>query len=189
MGTFRLKRSELLARAQKIQLLLLDVDGILTDGRIVVDSNGAQLKAFYVRDGFGIVLARQAGLKIGFLTAEQSETVAFRARQLKIDWIAQGAMDKAKAFRECLSHFRLTADEVSFIGDDLLDLPVLLQVGLSATVPDAPDHVVKHVHYVTKKLGGKGAVRELIELILGSQGRWEAVVKRFVPTTGTSRGD
>ena len=180
MASSRLSRSGLLARAKKIKLLLLDVDGVLTDGRIVVDSNGVQLKAFYVRDGFGIVLARKAGLKIGFLTAEQSKTVAFRAEQLKIDWMAQ-TMDKASAFRECLSHFKLSADQVSFIGDDLLDLPVLMRVGLSATVPDVTSQVRRDVHYITHKQGGKGAVRELIELILNAQGRWKQVVQQFIP--------
>ncbi len=168
------------ARARKVRLLVLDVDGVLTDGRITLDSHGNQIKSFYVRDGFGLVLARHAGLKTAFLTAERSGAVAFRAKQLKIDWVAQGALDKGPAFQRCLAYFRLSPEAVGFIGDDLLDLPVLTRVGFSATVSDAPEEVKRHVHYVTTASGGRGAVRELVELILNSQGRWDRLVQRYL---------
>lgn len=171
---------EVLERAQKVRLLILDVDGVLTDGRIVISSNGVETKAFDVRDGFGLVLARGAGLKIALITAERSSVIPHRAKQLKIDWVAQFARDKAKAFRRALSHFKVRPEAVAYVGDDLLDLPVLIQVGFSATVRDASEEVKRRVHYITKAPGGRGAVREVVELILRVQGRWEAIVKGYL---------
>ena len=168
-------------RARRVRLLILDVDGVLTDRRIIVASDGNQIKAFDVRDGFGLVLARQAGLKTAIITAERSSVVARRAQQLKVDWVAQFARDKAKAFKRCLAHFGIPAVAASFIGDDLLDLPVLTQVGLSATVADGTAELKKRVHYVTAAPGGRGAVRELVELILQAQGKWRGIVQRYLP--------
>ncbi len=169
-----------LERARKVRLLILDVDGVLTDGRILLDSNGADVKAFDVRDGFGLVLARKSGLKTAIITAEKSPVVTRRARQLKIDWVAQFARDKDKAFTRALRHFRMRSDQVGYVGDDLLDLPVLTQVGFAATVPDAPAEVQRRVHYVTRARGGRGAVREVVELILRAQGHWERIVNHYV---------
>ena len=167
-------------RAKKIKLLILDVDGVLTDRRIILGADGNQIKAFDVQDGFGLVLAKKAGLKVAIITAERSNVVTHRARQLKVDWVAQFARDKAKVFERCLAHFRLQPEEVCFVGDDLLDLPVLSQVGLAATVSDARPEVKRNVHFVTKVSGGRGAVREVIEFILKAQGQWKRIVRGYL---------
>ena len=173
-------RSQVAARARKVQLLALDVDGVLTDRRIILGSDGIHVKSFDVRDGFGLVLARDAGLKIAIITAEESNIVTLRAKQLKIHWVAQAARDKAKAFQQLLTHFRLRPERIAYIGDDLLDLPVLKRVGFSATVADAAAEVKSRVHYVAALPGGRGAVREVVELILRAQGHWPAIMKRFL---------
>ena len=163
--------------------MILDVDGVLTDGRIVLSSDGGQIKFFDVRDGFGLVLARKAGLKTAIITAERSRVVSFRARRLKVDWVAQFARDKAKAFRRCLAHFRIPAEETAFVGDDLLDLAVLTQVGFSATVAGADSEIKRRVHYVSRLPGGRGAVREVIEFILKAQGRWTKILHGYLHST------
>lgn len=168
------------SRAKKIRLLVLDVDGVLTDGRIIVGSDGVQVKSFDVRDGFGLVLARKAGMKTAIITAERSKTVTYRAKALGIDWVAQFARDKARAFRRCCEHFRVRPEKVCYMGDDLLDLPVLRQVGLSVSVPEAPPEVKRRVDYITKAPGGRGAVREVIELILQAQGHWTKIVQGYL---------
>ncbi len=163
-----------------MKLLILDVDGILTDRRIILGSDGIQYKAFDVQDGFGLVLARKAGLKIAIITAEKSQVVTRRARQLKVNWIAQFARDKAKAFARCLAHFKIPASQVAYVGDDLLDLPILIRVGLAATASNACPEVKRRVHYVTRASGGRGAVREVVEMILRAQGHWARLVKGYL---------
>ena len=175
-----MSRTQLKDRVRKVRLLVLDVDGVLTDRRILLGSDGNMVKAFDVRDGFGLILARQAGLRTAIITAEKSTAVSLRAKQLKVEWIAQGALNKREAFRRCLSRFRLSPVAVGFIGDDLLDLPILTQVGFSATVPDAPAEVKRHVHYVTTAHGGRGAVREVVEMILRAQGHWDGIVDNYL---------
>jgi len=173
-------KPDLAARARRVKLLIVDVDGVLTDGRMILDDRGSQIKFFDVHDGLGLVLARQAGLKTAIITAERSRVVSIRARQMKIDWVAQFARDKAKAFRACRAHFGLSSAAIGYIGDDLLDLPVLTQVGFSAAVADARPEIKKRVHYVTKASGGRGAVREVVEKILQAQGRWQPIVRRYL---------
>lgn len=152
---------------------------MLTDGRIVLSSDGGQSKFFDVRDGFGLVLARQAGLKTAIITAERSRVVTFRARRLKVDWVAQFARDKGKALGRCLAHFKIPARQAAYIGDDLLDLPVLMQVGFPVAVANADPEVKRRAGYVTRLPGGRGAVRETIELILKAQGRWRKILGRY----------
>ncbi|MBI3615269.1 MAG: HAD-IIIA family hydrolase [Candidatus Omnitrophica bacterium] len=176
----RISKSQLRARAKKVQLLILDVDGVLTDRRIIVTSNGTQTKSFDVQDGFGLVMARKAGVRTAIITAGRSAVVTLRAQQLKVDWVAQFAQDKAKAFEDCLRHFRISPSAAGYVGDDLPDLPVLKRVGFSATVADGRPEVKPHVHYVTKAAGGRGAVREVVELILHAQGHWPQVVRRYL---------
>ncbi|MCM8794693.1 MAG: HAD hydrolase family protein [Candidatus Omnitrophica bacterium] len=173
-------RAKLYSSAKRVRLLALDVDGVLTDRRMIVGSDGQQIKSFDVRDGFGLVLARRAGLKTAFITSEKSPAVAHRAKQLKIDWIAQAARSKRDSFRECLAHFRLQPSAVCYMGDDLLDLPVLTRVGLSATVADAHPDVIKRVDYVASLRAGRGAVRELVEFILKAQGLWARILKEYL---------
>jgi len=175
-----MKKSGLIARAKKVRLLILDVDGVLTDRRIIVTSDGTQTKSFDVQDGFGLVMARKAGLKTAIITAGRSSVVTLRAQQLKVDWVAQFARDKAKAFESCLRHFRIPPEAVGYVGDDLPDLPVLTQVGFSATVADARPEVKRRVHYVTAASSGRGAVREVVERILHAQGHWRTVVRGYL---------
>lgn len=167
-------------RAGRIRLLIIDIDGVMTDGRMIVDSNGTETKLFDVKDGLGLVFARQAGLKTAIITAERSSVVSSRARRLKIGWVAQGAKDKSEALDRCLKFFRMTEAEAAYIGDDLLDGPVLARVGLSAAVADARPEIRNCVHVVTRACGGHGAVREFAELILRAQGKWAPIVKRYL---------
>lgn len=163
----------------KIRLLLLDVDGVMTDGRIFYDDQGRELKAFDVKDGHGLKLVQRAGLEVGIITGRQSEVVAKRAAELGITLVYQGAKDKRIPFLDVLSKLNLNPKEVAYIGDDLVDLPILLQVGFSAAVADAVDEVKSHVDLVTKRSGGRGAVREVCDYLLQAAGHWEAVTKRY----------
>lgn len=162
-----------------IRLLLLDVDGVMTDGRIIYDDQGHELKAFDVKDGHGLKLVQRAGLKVGIITGRQSPVVDQRAAELGIDLVYQGAKDKLVPFREILSQLQLSPRQVAYVGDDLVDLPVLLQVGFSATVADAIDDVKARVDLVTERPGGHGAVREICDFLLKACGRWEEVTQRY----------
>ena len=168
-------RSKVYSLARRVRLLILDLDGVLTDGRIILNSDGTESKAFDVQDGFGLVLARKTGLKTAIITAERSTIVARRARQLKIDWVAQFARDKGKAFRRCAAHFKVSPTAVAYVGDDLLDLPVLTQVGFNVAVANARPEVKDRADYITRSPGGRGAVREVVELILKAQGHWPVI--------------
>ena len=170
----------ILARARRIRLLALDVDGVLTDGRIVLADLAGQFKNFDVHDGFGLVLWWKAGLKSAIITAERSRIVARRARQMRVSWVAQYARDKRKAYERLRAHFRLPDRAICFLGDDLLDLPVLTEVGFSVATANAVPEVRRVAHYVTRKPGGRGAVREVVELILKAQGRWAPIVREFL---------
>lgn len=163
-------------RIGKIKLLALDVDGVLTDGKIIYDSAGREIKNFQVQDGYGIVFFQQAGFKTAIITARASQVVAMRAKDLKINRLYQNAFPKIHAYRQMLRDFKLKDEQLCFIGDDLLDIPILKRVGFAVAVPNAVDEVKKVVHYITRKTGGNGAVREVIDLILKTTGRWEAVM-------------
>ena len=154
----------------------MDVDGVLTDGKIIYDSQGNEVKIFDARDGYGIVFFQRAGFKTAIITARSSKVVTIRAKDLKINKVYQDAYPKINAYQELLRDFQLKDTEVCFIGDDLLDIPILKKVGFSVGVQNAVSEVKKHVHYVTKKNGGQGAVREVIELILKTQGMWKSII-------------
>lgn len=168
------------ARARRIRLLLLDVDGVLTDGTIGVTSGGEEWKPFFVRDGSAIVWAKQAGIEVGLLSGRVSEATTRRAAELKIAIVIQGETDKRAAFSRVATTQGLKDDEIAFMGDDLLDLPVLSRVGLSGAPADACEEVRQRVHYVTRANGGRGAVREFIEVILRGRGQWDALVQRHL---------
>lgn len=153
-------------KAKKIRFLLLDVDGILTDGRIFVDSYGNELKAFHIHDGHGIYLLKQSGIEVGIISGRSSKAVEFRAKELHIHEVHQNARDKVKIYEEIKTRHGLADEDVAFMGDDLIDLPLLHRVGLSATAVDAVDEVKEVVDMVTGKRGGEGAVREVIDFIL-----------------------
>lgn len=166
-------------KIKAIKVLALDVDGVLTDGKIIFDSQGNETKNFDVQDGFGIVFFRKAGFKTAIITARASKVVTIRANDLNIDKIYQDAYPKINAYRELLRDLKVKDKEVCFIGDDLPDLPVLKRVGFAVGVANAVPEVKKAAHYITKRRGGKGAVREVIELILKAQGKWKATLGQF----------
>jgi 3-deoxy-D-manno-octulosonate 8-phosphate phosphatase (KDO 8-P phosphatase) len=165
------------ARAKHLRLLLFDVDGVLTDGTIGVTGAGHEQKSFYIRDGAAIVWAQRAGLQIGLLSGRGSDATTMRAEELKIAIVIQGETDKRTAFLKLAATEGLQPEQIAYMGDDLLDLPVLGLAGLSAAPQDACEEVRERVHVVTRAPGGRGAVREFIELILRGQGRWDALVR------------
>lgn len=166
-------------KARRIKLLILDVDGVMTDGRIYYGNYGDELKAFDVKDGFGIALSKRADIETVILTAKKSKVARLRAKDIGIKWIYENS-SKLKVFNKLLCKFRIKAHEVCFIGDDLIDIPVLKAAGLSVTVPQAADEVKAVSSYVTKAFAGRGAVREICELILKSQGKWDEVIKKYI---------
>ena len=171
----------LLAKASRIRLLLFDVDGVLTDGTVVMHADGSESKGFNIRDGAAIVYAQRAGLSVGLLSARSSGATAHRAAQLAVRIVEQGVKSKLKSYEQIARDARLADDEIAYMGDDLLDLPVLARVGLSAAPADAATEVRERVDWVSAQAGGRGAVRELIELILRAQHRWDDVLRQYVP--------
>jgi len=166
--------------ARHLKLLLLDVDGVLTDGTILLHQDGGESKAFHIRDGAAIVWAQRAGLKIGLLSGRASEATSQRAMQLGITLVVQGAADKLAAYEGILRDSALVDAQVGYMGDDLQDLPVLRRVGFSAAPADATPEVRGRVHWVSERRGGHGAVRELIEHILRTQGAWDTAVESYL---------
>lgn len=161
----------IIKKLRKIKLLLLDVDGVMTDAGIFYSGLGVEMKRFNAHDGYGVVRAREHGLKLGIVSGRQTSIVDARARELQIEDVAQNATDKIAAMEEIRRKYGLVADEVAFVGDDLFDLPLLKAVGFSAAPKNALPDVKRAVDYVTKLAGGDGAVREVIDLIIGSQKR------------------
>lgn len=174
-----LTESELRERARPIRLLLMDVDGVLADGGIIVDSHGEETKRFHVRDGFGIRSWLRVGHHAAILSGRYSRPVAWRARELGVHPVIQGQTDKTSVFRELLRQMELSPSEVCYIGDDLPDLPLILTCGLGATVCDAPPVVRECADWISTTPGGQGAVRELVEFLLDAQGRWDEVIAHY----------
>jgi len=201
-------------RAKKIKLLLFDVDGVLTDGKLfifpapagaqqtVLDQSAKhsgeggfglhsqtmiEAKGFHAHDGTAISLARLAGIKTGLITKRVSETVALRARDLKLEHVYQGIQDKRTAFEEILRQERLKPSEAAFVGDDVIDLPVMRHCGLAIAVANARREVKLEAHYVTLHSGGDGALRDAVEYILKAQGKWKQIVERYIGERGGSR--
>ena len=168
------------ARAKRIKLLLMDCDGVLTDGRLWLTADGDEQKTFHARDGQGISLCHNAGLKTGIISGRTSSTVERRAQDLKMSYVRQYAKDKVKALDEILAAAGVTADECAYIGDDVADIPVMQRVALAVAVADAVPETKQAAHYVTGLKGGHGAVREVCDLILKAQGKWDEVMKRFL---------
>jgi len=166
-------------KIKKIKVVALDVDGVLTDGRIIFDSDGKELKFFDVQDGFGMVMLKAADFKTAIITAKGSKVVDIRAQDLHVDRVFKDAFPKIHAYEQMMQDFNVTDDQVCFIGDDLPDVPILKRVGFAVTVKTAPLEVKKEVDYVTLKDGGRGAVREVVELILKSQGKWKEILKKY----------
>lgn len=166
-------------RLKKIKLLLLDVDGVMTDGRIIFDSNGVESKFFNVKDGHGIKMLQRSGVDVGIISGRQSMVVTNRAKELGIEIVYQKAIDKLTPFRAILEDTGLVEEQVAFVGDDVIDIPVLKRVGFAAAPPDAVSEVIPHVQFVTENKGGWGAVREVCDLIMKAQNNWEDVTARY----------
>lgn len=171
---------EIYERARNIRVAVFDVDGVLTDGTLYYLPSGEELKAFNVLDGHGMKMLQESGVKLAIITSRTSPCVEERARNLGIDLLYQGAGDKLAAFNALLDHCGVAADSCSFIGDDVVDLPVMRRCGLAASVPDAPPVVRRQAHYVTRAKGGHGAARELCELIMQAQGTLSARLAAYL---------
>jgi 3-deoxy-D-manno-octulosonate 8-phosphate phosphatase (KDO 8-P phosphatase) len=167
-------------KAQLIKLLLLDVDGVLTDGRIIIDDRGVETKQFDVRDGQGIVSLMAAGIQVGLITARTSKVVSHRAKELGLRMVLQGVRSKADAYNQIQRKTGLAETEIAYMGDDIGDLQILHRVGLAVTVSDGWQELSKLVDYITEKPGGRGAVREVAELLLKAQNKWRELEKYSV---------
>jgi 3-deoxy-D-manno-octulosonate 8-phosphate phosphatase (KDO 8-P phosphatase) len=175
------------SRARPIKLILFDVDGVLTDGKLffLPSPPGSQpsqieFKGFHAHDGASISLARLGGIQTGLITKRSSETVALRARDLKLDYVYQGVDDKRTCFDEILKKAGLAAEEAAFVGDDVIDLPAMRAGGLAIAVKNARREVKKEAHYITPHAGGDGALRDAIEFVLKAQGKWKRVVEEYI---------
>jgi YrbI family 3-deoxy-D-manno-octulosonate 8-phosphate phosphatase len=162
-----------------IKAVILDIDGVLTDGRVGY-GDGEEIKFFHIRDGHGIKLALRAGLKVGFLSGRSSTANRTRAEELDVSFIYEGKKNKAEAFRLLLAEHNLLPQECMYIGDDVIDIPPMRMAGISATVNDAPDYMDNYCSFRTKLPGGLGAVREAIEWLLQQQGKWDMVMERYL---------
>lgn len=171
--------NELLKKLKKIKMLVLDVDGVMTDGGIIMDGGGGESKVFNVRDGHGLVLLQRHGISVAILTGRTSTVVEHRARDLKIKEVYQGALNKKEVFVGLLQKNNLLADDVAYMGDDIVDIPVLKMAGFSAAVSDADETVKKIVDHVTASRGGRGAVREICEMLLKAQDFWPEIAARY----------
>lgn len=180
MADTSLPPSELQRRAAAIRLLILDVDGVLTDNRLYYGDNGVEYKTFHTRDGHGLVLLRQAGIDLGVITGRTSEVVRRRMADLKVKYLYQGVPDKLPTFETLLAETGLKPEQVAYMGDDILDLPILRRVGLAAMPANGDPLLREHVHMISRYPGGEGAVRELCELILKAQNKWEEILRFYL---------
>ncbi len=163
-----------------VKLFLFDVDGVLTDGKLYYTERGETIKVFNVRDGLAIKLLKDAGIRVGAISSRDSEPLLRRLKELNLDEIHLGERDKLKVFKNLLKKYSLKGEEVCFVGDDLVDIPVLKRVGLPVSVPDAPKEVKRFCKYITKSRGGEGVIREVAEKILKEMGLWERVIGSFM---------
>ena len=175
-----LSNDELLKKAQKIELLLLDVDGVLTNGSITYTHQGDEIKTFHCRDGFGINILRKTGVEVGLITARKSESLLRRAKDLSLTHVYQGVRNKVECFSQVLEKLNLKPDQTAFMGDDWLDLPLLTKVGLAAAVADCAPELKGIVHFVSSHKGGTGAVRDLCDLIIKAKGKRETLLREYL---------
>lgn len=167
-------------KAKKIKLLILDVDGVLTDGKLYFDNDGSEYKSFHARDGHGIKLLRQTGVDVAVISGRKSNMVALRMKNLGIEHVYQGHENKRSAFNEILEKTGLTPDQAAHVGDDLLDLPIMLRVGFAIAVNDANFAVKQHADWCTTLTGGHGAVREVCDFIMQAQGSFEQILNTYL---------
>jgi 3-deoxy-D-manno-octulosonate 8-phosphate phosphatase (KDO 8-P phosphatase) len=167
-------------KLSQIKLLLLDVDGVLTDGQIIYSDSGEQIKSFNSKDGLGLRLLMDSNIQVGIITGRKSKALAHRCENLGIDLVFDGIKDKSIALIKIVQLTGIQAEHIAFAGDDLIDLPTMIRVGFSFTVPDAPKEVKHHAHMITQSRGGQGAVREICEIILKAQGVWDLIINKFL---------
>lgn len=167
-------------RAAAVRLLLLDCDGVLTDGSITPVIGGDELKTFHTRDGHGLVMLHRAGLRSGIISGRTSRLVELRAADLGITYVRQGALDKISVFESLLAEAAVEPSEIAYVGDDVVDIPLMRRSHLAVAVADATPDTCDAAHYVTRLPGGRGAVREVCELILKAQGRWDGLMKKYL---------
>lgn len=170
---------EALARASKISLIILDADGVLTDGRIIYAEHGDELKCFDVQDGAALVFWHKAGLKSAIISGRKSKTLVRRAKEMRIDFLAQGKQEKLPVYYSLLKKFRLTDEQVCVICDDMMELPMARRAGFVVSVPSAAKEIQLVSHYITHRQGGRGAVREAVEILLKAKGLWEQTLHRY----------
>lgn len=166
-------------RARKIKLLLVDLDGVLTDGGIFIDGDGDELKRFDVRDGHGIRLLQRGGIRLGIISGRSAKAARHRARDLDVELFFQGVDDKLAVYEKIKRMTHLKDTEIAYIGDDMVDLPVLRKAGLAVAIGDGWQELKRHTHYTTRCPGGRGAVREVVELLLKSQNKWKEVTEKY----------
>lgn len=174
-----LEAEEIMKKAKIVKLLLMDVDGVLTDGSIIYDNKGGEWKFFHVRDGHGLKLLSKFGIMTGIITGRSSDIVLKRADELGINFVYQNVKDKGVLIDEIKSKNNFKSEEIAYIGDDIVDIPVFRRVGFRVTVPEAPNEVREEVDYITLNYGGKGAVREVCEIIMKAKGLWDEVLKQY----------
>ncbi|HEX7175362.1 MAG TPA: HAD hydrolase family protein [Pyrinomonadaceae bacterium] len=172
------------SRAARVKLLLMDCDGVLTDGRITLLDGGGEQKSFHTRDGHGIVMLHRAGLRTGVISGRTSTALDARARDLGMHFVRQGTWDKVKDYEELLAEAGVREEEVGYVGDDVTDIPLMRRCGFAAAVADATEDTRAAAHYVTRLNGGFGAVREVCELLLKAQGRWSELLERYTGVEG-----
>ena len=171
---------DVIKRAQKIKLIIFDVDGVMTDGKILIGSQGELCKSFDAQDGLGITLLRKNGIKSAIITGRESEIVKIRAKELSIDDVFQGAKDKLIALYALKEKHNLFFDEIAYVGDDLIDIPVMKNIGLACTVLNARPEVKGIAHFISDYQGGDGAIRQIAEVILKAQNKWEMIISSYL---------
>ena len=171
---------DVIEKAKRIRLVVFDVDGVLTDGGLILGESGDEYKIFHVRDGQGLVMLRESGCYIAVITARSSRIVSERMTSLGIEYVYQGQNDKGRAFLELMEKLKLSKEQTAFIGDDFMDLPAMIRAGLAIAVADAHPIVKEHAHWTTNAAGGNGAAREVCELIMQSQGTLQMQIQHFL---------
>lgn len=166
-------------RAKDVKLVILDVDGVMTDGRIVIDDNGIEQRNFDIKDGLGVVALQMSGVEVAIITSKKSGSVRHRAEELKIKRFHEGIRKKTEPYEQMLAEIGISDAQVAYVGDDLVDLSMMKRVGLAVAVADAVDEVREAAAYVTRAPGGRGAVREAAEMILKAQGKWDAILAKI----------
>jgi 3-deoxy-D-manno-octulosonate 8-phosphate phosphatase (KDO 8-P phosphatase) len=179
MLRYRIAPEEAAERARRVTLLLLDCDGVMTDGTILVTGDGDEIKRFNVLDGHGIVLWRRVGHRVGVLTGRGSRALERRVKELKIEYLIQRSLNKLESFEAFVAEAGFAREEIAYVGDDVVDIPLLRRAGLAVVPPNAVEEAVEAAHAVTERAGGHGAVREVVDFLLQAQGRWDELMARY----------